>query len=267
MVVGGEKGYYTIKYATDLEDTEYEKTPPRETFHASKIKQVEDGGITPPDATRSPTEELDDYSSSHGNPPAVAVAVSEATYEDDPSEDDYTVAEDSREVVVPGGNSEEVIPDDGNTSAVEFILPFEKSLPDWKEFESMDAFIGQRPHFRPLMELQKNEIVCEGYAFGLVRAFCGMLQKAQHPEEVPIGQLEKYRISLSVMEKEGFDIKKPLSVILTELRTRLEEEITNRRKSLIAAKEKIKSDEATLCEILSKKENISKEIDSLFDHR
>ncbi|XVF65865.1 hypothetical protein PTKIN_Ptkin09bG0285400 [Pterospermum kingtungense] len=56
-------------------------------------------------------------------------------------------------------------------------LPFVKSLPMWKEVESMDIFqvMPQNPHFHPLAELK--EILREGLAVGHMLNFASIVQK------------------------------------------------------------------------------------------
>ncbi|CAA7036549.1 unnamed protein product [Microthlaspi erraticum] len=87
------------------------------------------------------------------------------------------------------------------------LLPFEKNLPIWKRFETMEVF-KTFPHFKPLLETRKESR--EKYAVGMMLTFSSLLEavKDVQPED-PISSLSSLSDSFAELQKYGFDVKVP----------------------------------------------------------
>lgn len=87
------------------------------------------------------------------------------------------------------------------------LLPFEKKLPIWKRFESMEVF-KTFPHFNPLLETREDSR--EMSAVGMMLTFPRLLEavKDLQPED-PISSLTSLNDSFAELKKHGFDVKVP----------------------------------------------------------
>ncbi|CAA7039715.1 unnamed protein product [Microthlaspi erraticum] len=147
------------------------------------------------------------------------------------------------------------------------VLPFEKKLPIWKTFESMEVFkmFPQSPHFIPLLESREDSR--EMSAVGLMFTFSGLLEavKDLQPED-PTRSLTSLNDSFAELEKHGFDVKMPVLRInkLLSLRDKQAskmEELKGAEK-VTAEKESVKvENQRKILALQRKNEEVEKEID------
>lgn len=88
-------------------------------------------------------------------------------------------------------------------------LPFEKTLPFWKTYESsgFESF-PQRPHFSPLLKDKKD--LRELMAVGMIVTFYGLLDEVKGLKlDDPMSKLNDLCAKFSRLEKHGFNVKSP----------------------------------------------------------
>ncbi|CAH8266259.1 unnamed protein product [Arabidopsis lyrata] len=99
-------------------------------------------------------------------------------------------------------------------SAEDIVLPFTKTLPSWKEYESDEVYkrTPQRPHFPSLA--YSCELFREGIAAGLTGAFIKCVKTVDDMgEDTPRSKLDVYKETFVMLEEQGFDVRAPLSRI------------------------------------------------------
>lgn len=94
------------------------------------------------------------------------------------------------------------------------VLPFAKESSTWKELETKEVFqrAPQNPHFSPLVG--KREAFREGCALGMMFTFSKLVESFKDLEpDVPMSQLDSFRVSFAKLRKYGFDVSAPLARI------------------------------------------------------
>ncbi|XP_048600039.1 DUF724 domain-containing protein 3-like [Brassica napus] len=92
-------------------------------------------------------------------------------------------------------------------------LPFAKTLPFWKTYESagFECF-PQRPHFIPLRKDKEN--LRELSAVGMIVTFYGLLDEVKALKlDDPMSKLKDLSVKFATLEKHGFNIKSPQGII------------------------------------------------------
>ncbi|KAF8051499.1 hypothetical protein N665_1715s0009 [Sinapis alba] len=88
-------------------------------------------------------------------------------------------------------------------------LPFAKTLPFWKTYESAGyEYFPQRPHFTPLLE--DKEDLRELSAVGMIVTFYGLLEEVKGLKLVdPMSKFKDLTVKFAKLENHGFNIKSP----------------------------------------------------------
>ncbi|RID81051.1 hypothetical protein BRARA_A03661 [Brassica rapa] len=88
-------------------------------------------------------------------------------------------------------------------------LPFSKTLPFWKTYESSGfEYFPQRPHFSPL--LKDKEDLRELLAVGMIVTFYGLLDEVKGLKlDDPMSKLNDLRVKFAKLKNHGFNIKSP----------------------------------------------------------
>ncbi|XP_013635090.1 PREDICTED: uncharacterized protein LOC106340793 [Brassica oleracea var. oleracea] len=92
-------------------------------------------------------------------------------------------------------------------------LPFAKTLPFWKTYESAGfEYFPQRPHFIPL--LKDKEDLRELSAVGMIVTFYGLLDEVKALKlDDPMSKLKDLSVKFATLENHGFNIKSPQGII------------------------------------------------------
>ncbi|KAF8051501.1 hypothetical protein N665_1715s0011 [Sinapis alba] len=92
-------------------------------------------------------------------------------------------------------------------------LPFAKTLPFWKTYESAGfEYFPQRPHFTPLLE--DKEDLRELSAVGMIVTFYGLLEEVKGLKLVdPMSKFKDLTVKFAKLENHGFNIKSPQDLI------------------------------------------------------
>ncbi|CAH8285360.1 unnamed protein product [Eruca vesicaria subsp. sativa] len=147
----------------------------------------------------------------------------------------------TEEISVQPESSEEV-----NNNMKRVVLPFAKESTLWKQLETMEVFKRappQTPHFRPLAG--ESEVFREGQALGMILTFSKLLESFKDLEpDVPISQLDSFRVSFAKLEKHGFDVLGPMARInklcaLKDKQLKAMEEENGLKRQMMALKHKI----------------------------
>lgn len=95
------------------------------------------------------------------------------------------------------------------------VLPFAKESSLWQEPETKLVFQRapqQTPHFSPLVA--KPEVSREGRALGMMLTFSKLVESFNDLEpDVPMSQLDSFRVSFAKLRKYGFHVSAPLARI------------------------------------------------------
>ncbi|KAL0838232.1 hypothetical protein Bca101_090122 [Brassica carinata] len=92
-------------------------------------------------------------------------------------------------------------------------LPFAKTLPFWKTYESAGfEYFPQRPHFIPLRK--DKEDLRELSAVGMIVTFYGVLDEVKGLKlDDPMSKLKDLSVKFATLENHGFNIKSPQGII------------------------------------------------------
>ena len=92
-------------------------------------------------------------------------------------------------------------------------LPFAKTLPFWKTYESAGfEYFPQRPHFIPLRKDKEN--LRELSAVGMIVTFYGLLDEVKALKlDDPMSKLKDLSVKFATLENHGFNIKSPQGII------------------------------------------------------
>lgn len=92
-------------------------------------------------------------------------------------------------------------------------LPFAKRTPYWKTCESTDGFKSQ-PHFSPLLESKDDLDHREWLAVGMMVTYYDLLKEVKGLKlDDPTSKLDYLRVSFAKLEKHGFEVEAPQTVI------------------------------------------------------
>ncbi|XP_010460298.1 PREDICTED: DUF724 domain-containing protein 3-like isoform X2 [Camelina sativa] len=95
-------------------------------------------------------------------------------------------------------------------------VPFPKLMPFWDKYETEEVYktLPQNPHFSPLVDAIENAQDREMLAVGMILTFYDMLKEVKNlPPNVSSSQLRSIRSYFAKVEKHGFDVAAPLSLI------------------------------------------------------